>query len=263
MRKHQTDYLITDENAIMEIALFTTIGNREQQQDCAGMRLKNREGLIIVCDGMGGHKGGQIASEMATEYMLRRYAEDFPCDHPRSWLLDVAAEADLRIAAISDENGEALHAGSTVVAAYISEKSLYWLSVGDSRLYIFRDGELVRATMDHNYLSVLNLQLKNGESDEKSYNAQIAQGEALVSFLGVNGLPYFESNDIPFELKSADRLLLATDGLYKLISDSGIQNIISNFTNTSEAVNALEMKARRCAHNISRDNMTVALINVK
>ncbi len=109
----------------------------------------------------------------------------------------------------------------------------------------------------------MNRQLQNGLIDKDAYDRQIGQGEALVSFLGVNGLPYIESNDLPFGLKSGDRLLLATDGLYRLISDEGICSIINNFTDISEMVHALEMKARRCAGHVARDNMTVAAITVK
>lgn len=263
MQNHKTDYVLTDENAVVKIALLSVIGDREEQQDCAGVQLNNNEGLVVVCDGMGGHKGGQLAGELAVRTMLSRYAENFPCNDPRTWLLEAAADIDLAVSCLHDRSGEKLNAGSTMVAAYIADRSLYWLSVGDSRLYIFRDGELVRATADHNYQSVLNRQLQNGLIDKDAYDRQIGQGEALVSFLGVNGLPYIESNDLPFGLKSGDRLLLATDGLYRLISDEGICSIINNFTDISEMVHALEMKARRCAGHVARDNMTVAAITVK
>lgn len=263
MQNHKTDYILTDENSVVKIALLSVIGDREEQQDCAGVRLKNNEGLVVVCDGMGGHKGGRLAGELAVHTLLKRYAEEFPCENPRAWLLDTAADIDLAVSGLHNEAGEKLQAGSTVVAAYITGRSLYWLSVGDSRLYIFREGELVRATADHNYQSVLDRQLRSGLIDEAAYNRKIGQGEALVSFLGVNGLPYIESNDRPFDLKSGDRILLATDGLYRLISDDGICSIVNNFTNINEMVRALEMKARRCAGHLARDNMTVAAITVK
>ena len=66
-----------------------------------------------------------------------------------------------------------------------------------------------------------------------------------MSFLGVNGLPYIDSNSKPFEVKSGDRILLTTDGMYRLLSDDSIKNIIMNFENISETLDAIETKAVR------------------
>lgn len=263
MQNHKSNYLLYDENAVFEIALLSVIGNREEQQDSAGFHLKNSEGLIVVCDGMGGHQGGQIAGTLAAETFLNCYLEDYPCNDPHSWLIDIAAEADHSIVKLHDESGVSLQAGSTVVSAFIRRNALYWLSVGDSRLYIFRNDELVRATADHNYRALLEKQLESGIIDRDAYDNKINQGEALVSFLGVGGLPFIEANDIPFELKSGDKLLLTTDGLYKLVSDESIKNIIGNFENVKEALDAIERKAEKCGKNTLRDNMTAALIKIK
>ena len=263
MQSHKNNYTLYDENAVFEVALLSVIGDREDQQDSAGYQMKKNEGLIAVCDGMGGHEGGQIASTLATEVLLDSYLEEFPLDDPHSWLMDIAGDIDKRIALLKNRNGELMKAGSTIVAVCIREKELYWLSVGDSRIYLFRKGELVRATADHNYKQILDRQYKSGQINEETYNGNIEKGEALVSFLGLDGLPFIESNDIPFELLSGDKILLTTDGLYKVLSDENIKSIISNFENINDALTAIEAKAQRCAEKIIRDNMTVALIKVK
>lgn len=263
MQSQKNNYRLHDENSVFELALLSVIGNREEQQDSAGYQLKKNEGVVVVCDGMGGHEGGQIASTLATEAILKSYSEEYPLDSPHSWLLDMANETDKRIAMLENKQGDTMKAGSTIVSVFVRDHFLYWLSVGDSRIYLYRAGELVRATTDHNYKQLLDRQLDTGQINEEVYNCEIEQGEALVSFLGVNGLPFIESNDIAFELRSGDKILLTTDGLYRLLSDDGIKNIITNFENISDALVAMETKAQRCAANISRDNMTVALLSVK
>lgn len=263
MQSHKDHYTLHDENAAVEAAVLSVIGDRDEQQDSAGMELRNSEGLFIVCDGMGGHDGGKIASTVAVEMILKSYSDEYPCEDPRSWLIDMANDADRRIAGLQNSVGDQMKAGSTMVAAFIRGKKLYWLSVGDSRLYLYRGGELVRVTADHNYKQLLERQLNAGQIDEALYASKIGQGEALVSFLGVNGLPFIESNDLPFELQSGDRIMMTTDGLYRLVSDEGIKSIIMNFENIGDALDAMEAKAQRCAKHVSRDNMTVVLIRVK
>ena len=101
--------------------------------------------------------------------------------------------------------------------------------------------------------------------DELEYQSKSLQGEALISFLGVNGLPKIDTNDNPFTLIKDDKILLMSDGLYKLVSNDEIGRILSNFTNIEDALNALELKAQKVSKTskISRDNMTVALIKIK
>lgn len=263
MQSHKNNYKLQDENAVFELAVLSVIGNREEQQDSAGYQLKKNEGIVVVCDGMGGYEGGQIASTLATETMLTSYSDEYPLVDPHSWLVDMANDTDKRIAMLQNKQGDRMKAGSTIVSVFVRDNYLYWLSVGDSRLYLFRDGELVRATTDHNYKQLLDRQLESGQINEEMYNNRIEQGETLISFLGINGLPFIESNDIPFEIRSGDRMLLTTDGLYRLLSDDGIKNIITNFENIRDALSAMELKAQRCAAGIMRDNMTVALLRVK
>lgn len=263
MQSHKNNYKLKDENAVLELAVISVIGNREEQQDSAGYQLKKNEGVVVVCDGMGGHEGGQIAGMLAAEALLSAYSEEYPIEDPHTWLVDMAIDTDKRIAGLKNAQGEKMKAGSTIVSVFIRDKSLYWLSVGDSRIYLFREGELVRATADHNYKQLLDMQLDSGQIDKEAYDERIGQGEALVSFLGLNGLPYIESNDKPFKLQSGDKILLTTDGLYRLLSDNGINNIITNFENINDALAAMDSKAQRNAADQLRDNMTVALIKVK
>jgi len=259
----EDEYLKTIENEVFEAAVISVEGDREEQQDCAGAVFSEKEGLVIVCDGMGGQALGCEAGRLACGTFLSEYEKEAPGSDLHSFLLDAAAQADNAVADMKGEDGSPSRSGSTVTAVCVRESSLFWLSVGDSRIYIFRGGELVRATKDHSYKYLLDAQLSAGKISEEAYKAGMVQGEALVSFLGIGGLPFIESNDIPFRLRPEDRILLTSDGLYKLVSDEGIRTALKENPDIKDALNALEEKASKSAENINRDNMTVALIRIK
>ena len=164
--------------------------------------------------------------------------------------------------AIKDENGRLMHAGTTVASILIQKQQLYWFSAGDSRIYLYRNGELVQATIDHYYGFVLRKKFERGEISKELLEQEARKSETLVSFLGVNGLPFFCSNDTPFELRSGDMVLLTTDGMYRALSDNNIEQILQNFVNIPDALLALESRVSSCTRNQIRDNMTVSIIKV-
>lgn len=265
MQNHNDSFDAYDENSVFELAVKSVLGDREEQQDNVGYEIKPDEGMVVVCDGMGGMNGGKLAGEVAVDTLLKAYLNDFQAENTKDFLIETVGTADKKISQLCDEGGNFLKAGSTVVAVVIKEKSLHWVSVGDSRMYLFRAGETVRITTDHNYQNLLDKKMSNGNISEDEYNAESRHGEALVSFLGINGLPQIDVNEKPFELQKDDRILLMSDGLYKLVGDDEIARVLSNFANIEDSLNALEQKARKSAkHNEAvRDNMTLALIKIK
>lgn len=265
MRIRKEASSIGEANAVVELAILSVLGHREEQQDAAGYKLLERAGMAVVCDGMGGHEGGRLASTTAVNDLVDVYANHAEDENIRQIMLNGVADADRRIAAITHPDGSPMRCGSTVVLVLIQEKKLYWIAAGDSRLYLYRGGELVQATQDHTLRLMLEEGLAAGRITPEDYQTRMAYGEALVSFLGVGGLPRIDANPAAFELKAGDRILLCTDGLYKLLPDEEITRILLNFRAPQDAVRALEKKVRRAAkkQKISRDNMTVALLKVK
>lgn len=265
MTNHQDNYVGSDENALFFLSVFSVIGDRKEQQDSFGFDLRADEGIVVVCDGMGGHEGGKIASTIAVDRLLKAYETDYPCPNVKEMLTEAAKEADGKISSLTHEDGSRMMSGSTLVSVCVRGRELYWVSVGDSRIYLFRDGELVQATEDHIYRSLLDERLREGQIGQEIYETELEKGEALISFLGIGGLPKIGSCDAPFPLQKDDRILLMTDGLYKLVPDEDIERILENFVNTDDALKALEMKARKAAEKrkLSRDNMTLALLKIK
>ena len=254
MQNYKADQLIED-----------GLGDRDDQQDCFGYSLKQGEGLIVVCDGMGGHEGGRLASSVAVNRMISSYDETYPHADAGSFLLGEVHKADKDVYQLAREDGTLLRAGTTISAVLVKDRKLSWVSVGDSRIYLLRDEEFVQITQDHNYRLALDEHLAAGAIGEEEYQRELARGEALISFLGIGELKIIDINTVPFELQKDDRIVLMSDGLYKLASDDEILRILLNFTNISDALQALEMKAKKKAKyaTVKRDNMTVALVRIK
>ena len=265
MLYHSDQQLVKDENCAFQLAALSVIGDRADQQDSFGYILKQDEGLVVVCDGMGGHEGGKMASEIAVQTFLAQYAESYLIAKQTDMLIDTAQKTDAMIAQLRNERGDLLKAGSTLVSIIINNKKLMWCSVGDSRAYLVRAGEMVQLTQDHNYHTVLVEKANAGLIDEAEFKIEDARGEALISFLGIGNLALVDYSKIPLELKKDDKLIIMSDGLYKIVSDSEIARILDNFSNIGEAVQALAMKAKKNAKNRdeSRDNMTIVLIKIK
>ena len=254
------DYFRQAENNYIQLAVCSTIGGRKEQQDRAGFELSNEKAVVAVCDGMGGHSGGKQASNIVVEQLLQRWKEQKGEERPQAFLLKTVLELDQMISSLTSPNGDVLRSGTTMSAVILEKKQLHWVSVGDSRIYIYRSPEFVRVTRDHTYCALQqagqlpqNLpQVKNPES-------------VLVSFIGVGDISRIERNRTPIELQSGDYIILISDGLYKLLRDNEIQNVICKGTNVSDIAQTLIGFAqdRARTERLSSDNITVAVVKVK
>lgn len=258
------NYIVKHSNPYICVCIYSAIGEREDQQDSAGFLFGEKESLVVICDGMGGHRGGKIASSLGVKMMLDAFERKDGEDKIQQLFFQTVQETDKAIANLKDETGEPLQAGTTIVAIYTSEKSISWVSVGDSRLYLVRGEEIVQITQDHTCALALKENQEAGLISDSFYEQHSSSADALISFLGVDGLPIIDSNVEAFSLCSGDRLLLMTDGLYKYVSDESIFGILQRCSDIGEAAKALDCEAQRGAerNQIRRDNMTMAVIEV-
>ncbi len=248
-------------NPPYEMELRSDIGGREEQQDNAYVYADPSVAFAIVCDGMGGTDHGALASRIAVDTM-RRLLDEFLAQPQKNnvvqFLGNAMAELDYRVtSALGRQRG-----GTTAVATILRDGKLYWFSVGDSRLYILRGGELVQATRDHNYYLRLNEQLQTGEITQEVYNQESARGEALISFMGVGGLPVYDLTNAPLEVMEGDILLLTTDGLYKAIPKDLIQHILRGKGTLSKKADKLMEQIIVLKNTVILDNTTFALIKI-
>ena len=240
------------------VAMKSVIGTREEQQDCSFFKENDEHIVAVVCDGMGAPEGGKIASTLVVEkvkdlYEQKDLREPFPLFFTTA--VDILDELVFRL---NDKKEKKIYGGTTIVAVAIEKDSLYWLAVGDSRLYILRNDEMVQITRDHNYFFKIDQQYQEGEIDENQYLSVADKGQALISFIGMGGIQLIDINHKPFKLYPKDTILLTTDGLYKALSDDEISQCLQT-ENTKEAMEALFSKAKERAYK-AQDNTTCIVI---
>lgn len=241
-----------------EFAVRTVIGTREEQQDSVATLVQDDAFAAVVCDGMGGLEGGQKASRIVVDTLIdfiknRDEAEPISSLYLRS--IDILDE---RVFALIDDEGEKLNAGTTVVSVYIKDDSLFWMSVGDSRLYILRGDDIVTATRDHNYFLTLNAMPESFIPTDDD----LAKGNALISYIGMGGVSIMDISNNPVALVPEDYILLTTDGLFKAIPDEKIKEIIRSSAPLAEKADRLLRTAEELSPE-NRDNISFVIISVK
>ena len=245
-----------------EIQLRSDIGGRREQQDSACVYADDTLLFAIVCDGMGGAEQGAQASKIAVHAgstLLKRLAAGASQKDTVQFLEETMMDLDLQVSCALGKR----RSGTTIVIALLKDGKLYWASAGDSRLYIFRDNELVQATRDHNYFLRLKEQLRQGDIDQETFSRESDRGEALISYLGIGGLPVYDLTTAPLPVAEGDILLLTTDGLYKAIPQGLICHILKGKGSLAEKADTLMKQITVLKESILLDNTTFVLIKIK
>lgn len=244
-----------------DIACYSGIGARESQQDSGFVAANDDSVFAVVCDGMGGMDGGNLASRTAVDLFTEHYITTDNSTYSGLWMQKAIREADKAVFSLCDQQGNRLGAGTTLVAISINQNFICWIASGDSRIYIFRGDEMVRVTTDHNYFYRLEEQLEKGEITKEKYYEEAVNGDALISFLGMGGLTMIDVNEEPIVLKKGDVILLCTDGLYRTMPDEYVKYIIRNSRDMSE-VSQIFDRTIRDHFNSRQDNYTFVLIKI-
>ncbi len=192
-------------------------------------------GLFAVADGMGGHRHGQMAAELACA-TLRHYLEssrnpgDVTWPFGYNWKLGLDENrlitgillANHHVWRRSEEDPAYAGMGSTLVAVLIQEEKAAIANVGDSRAYLFRRGQLSQLTTDDTWLNTV---LKQGALDQKAL-LKHPMRNVLTQAAGTQR--NLDVHTCEFELQDRDVLLLCSDGLYGVVSEEGISAILAS-----------------------------------
>ena len=149
----------------IEISASSVIGTRRKQQDSYVYFRTDKGSLACVCDGMGGLSGGERSSALCTRMLAEDFLREAPLCAPSDFFGWESDKLDEAVSSLRTEAGEPLGSGTTIVAVYLEEKddryNMSWLSVGDSRIYVLRNGHIDCIVREHNYRAVLNTTLKS------------------------------------------------------------------------------------------------------
>jgi serine/threonine protein phosphatase PrpC len=193
-----------------QVSMASDIGGRSEQQDCLEV-LSSDTGdshLVVVADGMGGHRDGALAARLVIETARRHFNAGRPFD-PRTFLAKLCLDAHREISRLGA--AEARSPGSTCVALYLDGPEAYWAHVGDSRLYHFRKGKLINQTEDH---SVAQLMVSQGRLTRSDAAVSALQNQ-LYMRLGGNERPDPEFG--ASEVEAEDIFMLCSDGFWSSV----------------------------------------------
>jgi len=248
-------------NLRFEIGSSSIIGTRKYQQDLGYYYTDSTDVVSVVCDGMGGMAGGERASKMAIDVFARDLRQAKPVQIPE-FLQLTTERMDKAVISLKDGAGRALNAGTTCVAVYCRQNQMYWLSVGDSRIYLIRGNKIVPLNRDHNYHLMLKEQLKSGMITREFYEKEdkTIQAEALISYIGIGKKRIVDVTKEPTELRHGDMIVLCSDGIYKSLNDSQVQALVmDNDLDMNIAADRLTAMALRYGGR-GQDNTTVILM---
>ena len=208
-----------------------------------------RAPLFVVADGMGGAQAGEVASEMAVE----SFDPELPDGSPAETLVAVIQDANRRIHERSRADEQAAGMGTTCTAAYVGESEVTIAHVGDSRAYLWRDGELTRLTRDHSLVGEL---VARGKLTEEQAEAH-PQRSVITRALGPEADVQVDVET--FGARPGDVYLLCSDGLTSMIHEVGVKPIFESTNGLEHTGRALISAANEAG---GRDNITVILFRL-
>ncbi|WP_425100123.1 PP2C family protein-serine/threonine phosphatase [Tropicibacter sp. S64] len=205
-----------------DVATAIALGRRDRQEDAVLAQFADgaETGFAVLSDGMGGHDDGDLASRVIVSEVFRAMsltgreaAPDQLTLRSRLRQAILAANRSLRDAVEAGTGQEGM--GGTVVAAFVQEDRLSWISIGDSALYLYRDGTLTRLNEIHSLAPQIDLMLSRGEIDAETARAH-PQRSCLTSALVGGAINRIDCPEAALDLEPGDVVLLASDGLEAL-----------------------------------------------
>src|SRR5271157_1247758 len=246
----------------LEVVGRSDVGRiRPSNEDSFGFDL--RQGIFVVCDGMGGHAAGEVASKIAVDTVLSYFRDKEPLAADAS-LIDAPLGAQLLSDAVNKANETILEyaeghsgasgMGTTLVAARFAEGRFTIAHIGDSRIYLMRNGSLVQLTEDH---SLVMEQVRRGIMTVEEAKKSTAQ-HIITRALGT------EDNSPPdlaeFPAEPGDVLMLTTDGVLRHLEDPQIHEALRDAPTLQAACDQLIDLALEAG---GEDNATCVLLRVK
>ena len=219
----------------MEYYALTDIGKiREKNQDQAATAINLKDQILgVVCDGMGGHKAGEIASHVVEEHVLTCFKANPPFlddEEVTNWLMDTVLEAHQIVKRMANMQEDTKGMGTTVAIAVVDGDDAFFCHVGDSRIYVYDDQEIIQMTRDHTLVN------------------ELIQRGAITEEEGKNHRQY---------KLNGKNILICSDGLFNSLEDEEILNIVRQNMNVKDKVHLLIEQANEHG---GHDNIAAVLI---
>jgi serine/threonine protein phosphatase PrpC len=236
-----------------ETAWLSSPGGREDNEDCCDFRLDGESGLWILCDGLGGHRGGEIASRLAVQSAIE------------SFLSDPRVTAELLTAHLERAHGAVLERQrtepdlssmrTTIVMLLASGDAALWVHAGDSRLYWFRGAKLCGQTKDH---SVPQRLADAGEIRPEQIRFHEDRSRLLRS-LGARQESGATQGSLPGKPETGDAFLLASDGFWEYVTEPEMEQDLASSADAGKWLALMEARLRQRATPESDNYSAIAI----
>jgi serine/threonine protein phosphatase PrpC len=226
--------------------------------DIGRVRRGNEDAFLVappvyaIADGMGGHRGGAVAAQLAVRILASQASDLASADGEA--LAEALSVANRAIVLAAEEDDALRGMATTCTAALVRGRVARIAHVGDSRAYLLHDGRLAQLTDDHSVVAQL---VREGHLSLQ--DAAVHPGRSVI-FRALGTEPDVEVDTIEIILGADDRLLLCSDGLTGSLADAEIAAILREVTDTEMAVEVLVARANAAG---GGDNITVVLVDLR
>ncbi len=244
---------------------FQHVGARENQEDAFAIsdfsndKFVEYNGILaLVADGMGGLDLGEEASSIAAMSFMQIYENRESNESINQTLKRAILVANASVFDLAFDGSAERDLGTTLVAAVIYKEQLYWISAGDSRIYLLRNNNLQQLTRDHIYANYLEDDVTKGKLTSQEA-LEHPERDYLTSYLGLPDLTEICQNEEPVGLLAGDKILLCSDGLTNTLDEKEILSVLQDsFNNVAEEM----VKDVLTKNNPHQDNVTVVVLSV-
>lgn len=223
---------------------------RDSNQDWVEVRnYDDGSCLSVVCDGIGGEAGGDIASKETAHTIVDYFEQHMKDNDIKSVIFSGLNYANQRIIDIGKSDKEISNLGTTVVVAFVKDNKLHVANIGDSRAYLVSNSDIIQITQDHSMVNeLLSKGIISPDEAKNSPNKNI-----ITRSIGCHNTKpdyYIRS------LNENEKILLCTDGLTNCVSDEDIKRIV----NESTPEDSIEILLNTANENGGIDNISISLI---
>ena len=252
-----------------DAASAMSLGRRDRQEDAVALDFPvgTQHGFAVLADGMGGHAAGDVASQIVVTEMfseLKMLINDPRAmeKNIRDKLRTAIQETNMCIEHMANTSPDVSVMGATALVPVIFGERLYWASVGDSPLFLFREGQLERLNEDHSMAPEIDKMQTKGLIDlDEARNHP--DRNALTSVLAGNEIPKIDCSGAPVSLQPGDIVIAASDGL-EFLSNDRITDVLTAYqTRPSAEISAALLREIEALDDPDQDNVSLCLIKVK
>lgn len=242
----------------IKYATYTDVGNRENNEDYVGCSVAedDNRACFVLCDGLGGHGAGEVASQLVADTILKEYRVQ---GQNPSFLGNAIWKAQEDLLALQEKQRKKNEMKTTLVALQIVGSMVCWAHIGDSRLYYFKKKKLQERTMDH---SVPQMLVNAGEIKEKDIRNHPDRNRLLrVMGMEWEGQRFVVHENV--EIREQAAFLMCSDGFWELIDERKMEKCLKRVKTPQDWIDQMMEIVLQNGKNVNRDNTSAIAVFVE